>query len=458
MGNGESRGFGRKILLIGTALCLTLSGCKQKAPQKEEKNATEEKTDTRWHEKWEVVYTDGENDSFVASMWMKCIIMIPENKLDSIVEVKEIKTDSQYKERLVKALFGDEAYLYDISHMTKSALKKELEDGKEDIADCSERIREIKEISYSSYGLEVDLAEARKKRKFLKEKISNIKMLLKQAPDVPVPVEDGKYECGSYLGYINGIAYRLDFNGQDSDGIVGWGSVWELDDGQRVTLEPVDSREVAPKEFSAADKIFYSGGHKDTENRCSLTEEEALEEAKDFLRKLSFDNMVETSVSDMVWTNDPDSQAGILEGYRFFFKTGMDGVPFSNKGASSSPIGEDSVEVCVAEDGVVAFRLNSPIEVKSITPDVQLLDLEDIKDMLRTQTAEYIKEIIRYDKYDTAMDFFSRYGSEIQIKKMELCYCRLENPEKKGEYTYVPAWSLDNFMVINAIDGSFIGT
>ena len=451
----KNRGLGRKIVLLGTALCLILSGCQQGTPQKEEEGAAEEKPATSWNEKWKVVYTDKENNSVDINMWMKCIIMIPENEPDSIVEVSGIEFDSQYKEKLVRAVFGDEAYLYDAGHMTKAALLKELGETKENLASCNERIREMKEDSHGS--MEVDLPYARKRQKFLKEKIKNMKLSLKKATDEPVPVTEGNYSSDSYFGYINGTAYRLEFNGQRAKGIVGWGSDWEYQSSQAVTLEPIDIGEVAPAEFASADEIFYSGGHKNVENRCSLTNVEALEEAKAFLKKLGFDYMVETSGDDLVWTDNPDLPAGILEGYRFFLKTGMNGVPFSNKGALPSVIGEDFAEVCVTDKGVVALRLNSPIEVKSITPDVQLLDFEDIKDMLRTQMADYIREIIQYEDR-VLLDSFGQYGNDIEIRKMELCYCRMESPEKKGEYAYVPAWNLDDFMVINAIDGSFIGT
>ena len=438
--------------MLGMILSLILSGCEQKLPREEQESVTEEKHVTRWDEKWNVVYVDDENNDVEIKMKMNCIIIIPENKPDSIVEVREMEFDSQNKERFVKTLFGDEAYLYDISHMTKEALRRELKDRKENLASCNEYIKNYEEHYSDADGF---TAEAKKKRKFLRDTIKSIKVSLKQAPDVPVPVGDGEYDCDSYLGYINGVAYKLEYNGQNSGGMVPWNE-GEFEDNQTVTLEPVDSRDVAPKEFASADKLFYYGGHKDIENKCSLTSAEALEAAKDFLRKLGFDNMVETSSEDMVWTDNPDSQAGILEGYRFFLKTGMKGVTFSGQGAYPSPDEKDFAEVCVSGGGVVALRLNAPLEVKSITPDVKLLDFKDIQDMLRTQMADYIKEIIRYEKQEGHTDPFAQFGNEIEIERIELCYCRLEDPEKEGEFAYVPAWKLNNLMLMNAIDGSFI--
>lgn len=434
--------------------CLILSGCRQELSQEEE-DAAEKKPDTRWEERWDAVYTDDEKNDFMINMQMKCIIMVPENKPDSIVEVRETKIDSQYKERIVKTVFRDGAYLYDIRHMTKDALEEELADRREELVSCNEYIEKLEEDLEEWME---DLAGARKKKKFLKKKIKKIEACLRTAPAAPVLAGEGDYGCDSYLGYVDGIAYRLEFNGQGSaGGMVEWnGSGFE--ESQTVTLEPLDSRDAAPEEFAAADRIFYYGGHQETENRCSLTSGEALEKAEDFLGRLGLEHVVKTSEEDILWTDDTNAQTGILDGYRFFFQAGIDGIVFSNAGAMPSSVGEAFEEVCVTDRGVVAFRLNSPIEVKSITPDVELLDFQDVKDMLRTQMAGYIKEIMRYEKLDGITEFFSHYGAEIQIKKMELCYCRLEAPEKEGEYSYVPAWNLHDFMVINAIDGSFIGT
>ena len=86
-----------------------------------------------------------------------------------------------------------------------------------------------------------------------------------------------------------------------------------------------------------------------------------------------------------------------------------------------------------------------------ITEDVQMLKFDGIMESLKNAITEY-------------MDPEELKRSEITFNECYLEYYGLSSPDKKGEYTFIPAWvfwGLDpqgkySMVILNAVDGSFI--
>ena len=115
----------------------------------------------------------------------------------------------------------------------------------------------------------------------------------------------------------------------------------------------------------------------------------------------------------------------------------------------------------VNDKGIVKVRIDAPIQVDSITPDVELLGMEDVKDMLQTQLPAYIQAYMEaYEEYTEEKPSVNNFRGTY----LQLLYGRINDPGNPEHFTYVPVWELTGYFdrvdmvkfYVNGIDGSYI--
>lgn len=478
----------KRLSLLAAALIVCLCGCQQgKSVSEEEKDTvkdTAKDSAAVWEDKWTAEFEDGNS----IPVEMKCEINAGEKQPDSVVDVQPFEINSQSKERMAKAVFGDAVYLYDLENMCQADLQKRLAREEAILKKAAKKLEDLQEVE-----TEEGITYKHKTTKELKGRVDQIKKFLKTAPEQPVPAQDGEYTSDSYMGLIDEVAFRLEFN-RDVNRMYDFydnaGDVLDSSEAARtIELLPVDAMDFAPEEFEGTEKVSgdYFGISDQAFNDCKLSEEEAEQKAVDMLQKLGFTNMVKTSVSGLAWKDvDSNERIGsVVNGYVFYFQTGVEGNILNTikEALVDLDYGEEMVQVQVADKGVVRVIMDAPIQVDSITPDVKLLELKDIEDILRTQMPSYVEEYQRiyderYQEYLEGLEEKERsLLREDEDEKenaplvngfkgtyLQRVYCRINNPQKEWHYTFIPAWELTGFngekelvrLYINAIDGGFI--
>lgn len=108
--------------------------------------------------------------------------------------------------------------------------------------------------------------------------------------------------------------------------------------------------------------------------------------------------------------------------------------------------------ISITSKGIAGFEYHYGYTIgEMITEDVQMLKFDGIMESLKNAITEY-------------MDPEELKRSEITFNECYLEYYGLSSPDKKGEYTFIPAWvfwGLDpqgkySMVILNAVDGSFI--
>lgn len=458
------KGWGR-IVLFTMAMVFGMCGC-QRGEEKEEAATG---APTVWEEEWKVALDSGED----ITADMRCDIGVGENQPDSIVEAQPLEINSQNKEALAKGAFGGEVYLFDPENMCEADLQKRL----------SREERVLKkgygQLEYLQENYPDVVSDYRKKTiAELKGRVDKIKRLLKDAPKEPVLAQDGAYDSDSYMGYIDGVAYRLEFSLSPvirgnkayarSDNT--WWRDWDtINLPSNIELCPIDMGSFAPEELREVEEIenrdFYADD-KNFMNACSLSEEEAEEKALEMLKRLGFTNMAKVIARPLGWRDsDDDSGYGsVKDGYVFYFQTEVGGNilhVFEDEFREELPYGKEEVQVQINDKGVVKVVINYPVQVENITPDVKLLEFKDVKDVLKTQLPDYISMYMEaYEKWVEEKPSVGNFRGTY----LQLLYGRISDPEDAWHFTYVPVWELTGYFdrvnlarfYINAIDGSYV--
>ena len=452
----------RKIkIMTGLFLCLTiglLSGCKKDTVDyriDDEETAGGDNASLlaqfadakEWKDDWEGTTEEGGS----VNIHVDTEIKVPQVDSMSVMELTTQKADAAYKEKIIKAVFGDtDVYYYDDVHLPKELLQKAIDEWKE-----------TKEIYQE---IDMDTTE-------MDEMITLCEEALKTASDEYTLATD--YEADVYLGYRNGIAYVLTFYSYSTE---------KGEEILNISLEPQDYNEVGPEgmDVGAMSGEFYittgEEPEKTYENPCELTEQEATKMAESFLGNIGITGMVHQDTSALMWLSedfaysDESGQEGeeVTDGYYVTFALGVDEVTFSDFGelyeysnyhsygdGNSWFLGTPTATVCVTDDGVVSAYVYPVVEITKITQDVKLLPLENIQNIMRSELTENSSQ-------------FLTYGTKTQnYDDMELIYFLVKDKTKAGYYSYVPTWRLcriqdtpeaymSNPVLINAIDGSVI--
>lgn len=462
-----------RIFLLTAALLFGLCGCQQEDVSKEkteteapEKELLEEQWTAEWEEQWTAEMEEGGS----IPVNMHCEVVSSEKQPNSIVDTQPMEISSRHKEELAKNLFGNEVYLYDVEHMCEADLQKRLAREESILKWVVKDLTDLQETPTDEGN-----AYRRKIKKELEEKVKKIKKLLKNAPKEPVPAQDGSYNSDSYMGYINDIAFRLEFNREKVYKNYDFYdyTMHEFDTskyGRTIELLPVDSREFAPEELAGIEKITSGdfSGNNLLYNDCSLSEEEAKKKAEEMLQKLGCGTMVQVGTTcELAWKEvDTDDKGSVINGYIFNFNTGMDGNVLNtfeglNPLEDDEAYGAEVVQVQVTDKGVARVLLKDPIQVDSVTPDIKLLEIDDMKDMFKTQIPSLISTYMKaYEEWTEDAPLVD----EFRGTSLQLIYFRIDNPENPKNFTYVPVWELTGYFnrvnmvkfYMNAIDGSYI--
>lgn len=343
-----------RVSLLTAALLLGLCGCQQKEAGNQAGTEIGKDATAVWEGQWTVTAGQGEK----ISVRMDCEISSSDNQPDSIVDIQPMELNGQRKEQMAKGVFGNEVYLYDWENMCEEDLKKKLA-REENILEW-----ELKELeNLQEKPTKAGDAYRKQTKKELEDRVEKIKGLLKDAPKEPVKAQDGEYANDSYMGYIDDMAYRLEFNRDITEKHFDFYDEvsYEWDNSKlarTIELLSVDVEDFAPEELAGSQKLT-SGNLSSNElpfNECSLSEKEAQQKAEDILEKLGFSDMIKTEVKGLAWKEMGTSyRKSVIDGYIFWFQTGAEGNIFHVLGSKldhNLPYGREMVQVQVNDKGI----------------------------------------------------------------------------------------------------------
>lgn len=454
------------IILMLSLVLLTLPACggsekdvsDRTSEQGEEKGELlsqfAEDDGATWKESWEEKTADG--DSIVVEI--AASIVIPRIPRMSTVEVRKYDFNSENKKKVAEAVLGDEIYYGDIDKLPRSELEKLLEQEREALQESNESWQEILEEGnlYESADYETYKASVKKDLEDQKSRVEKYEEMVRKAPDEYVTIRENDFQGERYIGKRDDIQYCLDFSDHS------------------INFSPLEQEDVYPDRAKGFDGyVSYRFGEQEgLKNECNRQKKEAEELARDFMQKMGFAELVLKEAKDLVWDlsrkGNPGGNECFADGWKFSFAAGADGVAFDSfgtEGDSVYRVGNEeypakknyplgcSMEIYVTDRGVIEAGYYSPIEIQSVTPGVKLLPLKDIKEIVRSSMGEYAQFYIDKGK---------KLVGAIRFTYMELVYYRLDDPDDKNKFTYIPAWRLRRsgdqqlYYIVNAIDGSVI--
>lgn len=387
-------------------------------------------------------------------------IMIPDTKQMAVVEVEELAFDAEFRKSIAENIFeSGEIYYGDVAHMPRK-----------DLQEIQNYLTKGGTISVTpqNYAFSVNVN---------KQKLEELYATLEHIEDAPETyTQVTEYATDEYVGTYEGRMYRLIFG------------EWQGDSGneyrriRKITLTVKDLYEVCPENLKEVNGLTYSTWTMGdwVENQCEISKEDALKEAEAFVERLGLDYPVHAYTYPLLWGTPPKyvnedsaTEDWCVNGYVFCFDLGVDGTSFVSCGTEEDyyNFGENvdqnvlcsmeaRLQVYVTDKGVIRVIADNPMEIISVSENVELLPLDTVKSIMKETLSEQWK----------ALGFWTGGGYGNRFEEMELLYFRISDKENPGSYSYVPAWrlsavtryptsgkiSIDIPVLINAIDGSFI--
>ena len=410
--------------------------------------------ETVWNENWTISGENGEEIEVV----VEAEVLLPETDTMSVVEVIVPGFDAEWKEGIVKTIFGDEEVYYnDLEHLPK---------------------RELEKI-YAEYEARSE-SDSEMERETAKQSMKKYAKLMETASDTYTPAET--FESNDYIGKINGATYELGFYGIESvEGESNFIQKWIL-------FHAVDEAELCPEKYKDYTKYMkhpYMTSDKYAnigENGCELSEAEAEQMAKSFLEESGLEYPVLIEVNPLLWGDDTMDYTNCYDwpanGYVFTYKYGIDGISFPDFESDFLVVGDDSyvsdasgygrnaeANVYVTDRGIIGMYAYNPVETTEISENVKLLSLSSIREIMKEQIAVNYQEF-NYDPNPRSAEA----GRELLFTHLELVYFRVRDTQEPEYYSYIPVWRLGRYKVdssgvvdrdnirnpvlINAIDGS----
>ncbi len=445
----------KNLVFIVCVAVLLLSGCTKKKIEYIDNSTSEQleeydidmsnmnlKDKLCVEEEW-IEYIDKDNAINISAE-----VTVPDVASLKVIEVSDMLFSEEEKKTLLKGLAVDEIYEYSYAYeeMTKEQLEKQIKDYENQL--------EILESHFENdVGSEAYYT--------ILEDINYLNELYVNAPDKHKIATDFSRE--TYLINYDSKEYIVQFptinvtdyytsNGDLSIHIEDYIDVYNEnrtgDVYSKLILEPQE--------------IDYLG-----DNICNITQEEAEENAIDFVDKLQLGKfkVVDKYPLSIKCYDENDLSEIVYDGYTFVMYREIDGVcvegddwgsvithpgaeiDYTSGNLSYPGYGYDKIIICVNDDGVVRFDYSTPLRIESVlSDDVKLLSYEKIQSIIRT-------EIISQECY--------KYNT---FKKLELVYYPVKDKNNKGKYTIVPIWLLKSYdyndiksyVAVNAIDGSVV--
>lgn len=477
LGEKESRTKGEirmKKRIVAALLCVSiflLTGCSNKKINYDIENTQSTQSEKQTTgDSMLAQFVDAETweDSFEAvgeytttKITIDAQIEVPGVQSMSVIEVQEPKVDAAYREKMVKAVFGDsEIYFYDETNLPKGQLLEKIAAYQEQLIQLQEQQAQVGD------GL-VDKNKRDSIQQQMDEcqrQIDSLEKSYETAPEDFISADN--YQSDVYLAYKDGNGYVLRFENGDEEGMQGVRRTF------CITLSPEENHDLCPEEVKDSPQIFYAGagdiGDAD-DNSCRMSRESAENLSLGMLSDLGFSNPVQTDAWALGWFgyNEENSEEGFcIDGYQFVYQLGIDQMPLVDNGfyfSSFLPKDRENPEkteysenaraaVSVTDDGIIGIEISNPVEVTNRTPDVELLPLENVKEIFNNELMNHFFD------YDIHID------QTMHFTKLSLIYLRVAADNGNGTYSYIPVWRLcyeddgtyRNTLFLNAIDGSIV--
>lgn len=375
-------------------------------------------------------------------------ILLPATNGMQVVKVKKKFYSGQDRKRLLETMLDKDSIRLDVEHPcfpTKHNLQSKISafqkavnalEGKED--------RRVEEQSVFKYNIE------------------KYQELLASAPDSVSPEDLGDYSYNYYIGSKDGTSYRVCFKSDEDLNI----SEMKM---QNTQLDMVNG--LQSWNYYVLDNIY-------NENICSMTEDEALAKAKEFLYTLGINDMKCEKISYLEFYKPAEDIEGDkneqpidqteTNGYEFIFSreivdVAIDNTIYLTEGQNMSMgmvpfvYAPEKIVIDINDSEIFKFEYFGIAEETSERSEVKLLSYEQIKDI-------FCQNILDFQKTDIL-------GNLPEYKYLMLDYARISDPEDKNVFSYVPVWKLGSYyeddihshstffgtqIWINAIDGSVI--
>lgn len=345
-------------------------------------------------------------------------IETPSSDSMSIISYGINSFDSEYKQQVCEAVFDKSKgiYVYDWENLTKSDIEYEIS-------------------MYESYLQSAQDDGDTDSAEYYEEMISDLEDELETAIDEREGA--GDYSASDFIGYIGDYQFLLSFS--DTEGEVG--AYFEL------TYYPSEGL-LDYKPYDGAAYVYeYDAIYGDEEydddsvNSCTLTEDEAISIAEDFLVSCGIEDVAVSSTSALLWEfydTDYDVIATEYDGYVINFARSVNGtLPYTGDLSMVDTLTDDDtwyeslVETFYVEvdsNGVISATCN-PL----FTPtgdeekNVDLLSWDELLDALNENVGEYFTE--NPTSYNN-----------IEFNDVKLTYYCMEDESQEDIYIYTPVW------------------
>jgi hypothetical protein len=343
-------------------------------------------------------------------------IITPSTDSMSVVSFKKNTIDSEYKQQVCEAVFDKSQgiYEYDWEHMTKDDIQVQI-DMYNQIIDEGQASGDEETVEYAQEYID-----------YLNEELANA---------VDERTGAGEYTATDYIGMIGTNQFMLSFS--DSDDALG--ASFELSYYPYETMINYRPYEGAVYVY-AYDSIYGDDGYDDSiPNSCTLSKEDAEEQAKQFLEACGIDDVVETGSSDLLWEyydSTYEVVATEYDGYIVTFERSINGTaPYSADLSMVDTLEDENVwsntetfTIYIDDNGVISAScyplLASTGEEQK---NVDLLSWDEILESLNNNLSSY------YTENKTSY-------SDITFNDVRLTYCKLQDETDEELYKYIPVW------------------
>ena len=473
----------RKIIPAGMALVL-LTGCGGKKvdydmeTEQESKGVVSTLDEFREADNWDDSFTVTTSDGDV-KVRINAPIDVPKADNMSVVTVEELKLDTNYKKKVLKAYFKDsEIYYHDLEHLTSEELQSAIDSMDGTIISAQSQIDELE-----SKGQQ-DAEQWKERLNGWKEEAEEEKKKYEKALDTAkdtYTIAEDYDNCNEYVGYCGDLLCNMCFEVKESGGnAIAYITASPLVQGKSNIYV---NQYYGPQSLKDCDyidgysQVSASIDKTESENECSISKEDAKQLVEQFLKETGRDNQVLYGLKNYVWyganATEKDGEEFIDSevsevrnwGYLFGYGSGVNGLVFSNSldyndfdvswvTLENSDVYfelQDETTFAVTDAGITEVLMQYPINITKISKEVELLPLSTIQNIIKD-------EIIKNGD-DYQLDEFKSFN------KLKLGYARIKDDQKEGCYSYVPAWCLymneaygtgRHPVFVNAMDGTLI--
>ena len=400
--------------------------------------------------------------------------------VNKVVTADAQEYNKDFVKEMCERVYGGTPEVYDYNAKTKKLYDSEIDmykDLKAMYEDTDTKKMSFIDVGEENVSLETSLENT---KNAVDEKISELE---KEREEAPESIEND-YSYGGYVGNILGDEYYMYFGNCNYDEYV-QAPITEYDDGRVCSIFRTDMKSMFDGKRGYISHFGQAGTYEDLSNPPeeirSMGDEFVktigygdyeFSDAGGFYYKEGFDKYLFFNNDYLTATYLTDSGQ---TGYIMVYTVGGTsyGAPdawlfsFDNYVDDKEAINSETVIYVFANDkGVIGCQLVNPLTVKSVE-DAEVISIDDAKDIV-------ISNVGNEAAWNIASD------SKVQapeIDTMQLISFPIRSTDNENEYTFVPAYvaydSVVNngivdsttiseqmqyapFMLINALDGSFI--